>query len=1014
MRVWKKNKGTVAHLVLLIGLLISKGAIAKAEQAKDGDTIANALKQPEHDVPGFKANGKEGAEPSAKVVPPANHAGASASQAPEPPNVSGGEDASKRPGGPTPPSGMPPFPNMPPSNGAGMMPPGMGGAMPPNGAGAGMPPPNFPGAQGSNAPNPFMPPPGMGGLPPNVSPQKGNAAQNQGAPALPPKAVISDEPMPIPPPNFQQKGPVPSAGSRQNGGREQTGATRGASDAFSGPPPSRGPSNGRRGPASANEDEIFKVVPQTCVPAKGEFVWHFEEEELINILRQVSDLLCKTIVVHETIAKNMKMTIIGQSKLTPKDAWDVLMAALAAKGLTMIEQGKTWTVVKRNESKNFATPMYQQGNQARNNEEIGTLFYKTQHASQDALKNIARLLISKDGLVEAVGDSFVIVIDSNSNLRRLGAIFAQIDIEDALNKIHVIKLENADAKTVEKQLRDLFDISTGGGGPRRPRGMTTSKSTVDIDKIIADERTNSLIVIAEKDAVEKLKEVVALVDQPAGDQANKGKIHVMKLRFGDAKKIADTLNNVVSQGRGASRYGRRRDEPTNELFEGEVKVTAHEVTNTLVTVASANDYAALSASIRDLDKPKKQIYIEAVILDVQVNDDSAFGINLFSGLQATIPGTGGASLGVLGNPGGRGLVKEVAGKATANLSNIAGLGTNSLGALAVLNNFLDGGVAGIVGPNIGQTQIPSFGAVVKALSTSKNVDVLSTPYLLTTDNQQAEMAVGERIPVIKGASTMGGGGNLGLGIPVQNVEHLDVKLSFKVTPHVGEDDNVSMDIEQEVNELGPEEPILQQKQYRIRTKSAKTTLVLKDQQTGVIGGLMHHKSLHTDDKVPFLGDIPILGWLFKTRTKNVERRSLLLIITPYIINTEDDYRKVIERKLKEREEFARLYYGGKLKEYNPHIEYDKKAGPLASTILHMDAEMNKVENGGPGDGSDVVISPKEPDAPKFEKATFIETSSGGQTAFLGEESSSEMSAADFPIEALNEESSLYSSEAPSN
>src|SRR5262249_52444529 len=153
------------------------------------------------------------------------------------------------------------------------------------------------------------------------------------------------------------------------------------------------------------------------------------------ILRQVSDLLCKTIVVNDAIGKALKMTIIGKSPLTPKDAWDVLMASLAAKGLALIEQGKTWTVVKRNESKSYSTPMYFDGKEARSNEEIGTLFYKAQHASQEALKNVARILVSKDGMVDIIGDQFIIVIDSNSNIRRLGGIFSQIDVEDAINKI---------------------------------------------------------------------------------------------------------------------------------------------------------------------------------------------------------------------------------------------------------------------------------------------------------------------------------------------------------------------------------------------------------------------------------------------------------------------------------------------------------------------------------------------------------------------------------------------------
>ena len=813
---------------------------------------------------------------------------------------------------------------------------------------------------------PMMPPLHPGSMDDAVTVPPSGFNGQQGMPPSGPPFGGPGMPTPemFPPGHFKE--PPPSMPMRRVGGAALEGRIK-----QEGPPP-RGPNAKKPPPHNAkkanlqNEEDILKVVPQSCTPAKGRFIWNFEDEKLINILRQISDLLCKTIVVNDAIGENLKMTIIGKSPLTSKDAWDVLMASMAAKGLALIEQGKTWTVVKRNESKSYPTPTYEDGKFAGNNEEIGTLFYKVQHSSQEVLKNVSRALMSKDGMVESIGDQFIIVIDSNANIRRLGNIFAQIDIEDAINKIHLVTLHNgADSRTVEKQLRDLFDVVGNAGGPGGPRGARRKrpegKSGLDIEKIIADERTNNLIVVCDKDSLEKLKEVVALIDQPASDQNSKGKIHVKKLKFADAKKIAETLSAVVTQGKG-SRFPRRRaEEGAHELFEGEVKITAHENTNTLVTVASANDYRSLLATINKLDERKKQVYVEAVILDVQVNDENEFGINLFGGLDPNIPGIG-AGLGIAANPGGRKMAEGVKTALTAGAAgaNVTGLGSQGIGALAVLGNFLSGGVAALVGPTIGDTKIPSFGAVLQAFSTNGNVDVLSTPYLLTTDNQQAEMSVGEKIPVIRGTSTIGSGGiGAGLGVPLQNIAHEDVKLTFKVTPHVGADDNVRLDIEQEVNEIGQEQEILGQKQFRIRTKSAKTTLVLKDQQTGVIGGLISHKANTADSKVPFLGDIPILGWLFKNRTSKNERRSLLLILTPYVINTDDDYKKIVERKLKEREEFARLYYGGKIRNYNKYIDYDKKAGPVSSLLLQVDTEMNRLENGGPGDGTDVIIAPKE-------------------------------------------------------
>jgi len=751
----------------------------------------------------------------------------------------------------------------------------------------------------------------------------------------------------------------------------------------------------RRRPAAPSVDpDMHRVVPQKCVPAQGQFVWNFEEEELINVLRQVSDMLCWNIVMTDTINKNMKMTIIGKSPLTKTDARDVLMAALAAKGLALIEQGKTWTVIKRAESKNFSTPFYSEALNVANNESIGTLFYKAQHTTPDALRNIAKMLVSKDGIVEPAGEQFLIVIDSNSNIKRLGMFFAQIDVNDAANKIHVIKLKHADIKTVEKQVRELFDVA-GGMGPGGPRGRRRpgeeGRSGLNIKKIIADERTNSLIVEADEDTFQKLLDVVnSTLDLPLSDMSNKGKIHVYRMRHGDAKKVSDTLNNVVKTGgsRGRRPFP-RRDEESSELFEGDVQVTAHESSNMIVIVASQNDYNSLLPTIMRLDAKRKQVYIDAAIMDIRISNNNDFGINLFGGLKGP-----GDTLGFLGNPGGNKMVGDLASKAAVAgtaASNLGLAGGQALGALAVLNNFVNGGVLGLMGAEIPGTKLPSFGAVLQALSTNTNVDILSTPSGLTSDNEKFKMKVGKKVPTVKGTSSAGGGALGGLSsVPLQNIAYEPVELSFEVTPHVGEGANgklnVRLEIKQEVNELGEDVVLLSGNQKAIQTKSAETTIVLDDQQTGIIGGLMHNKTTKTEEKIPFLGDIPLLGHLFKKTGTTGEKANLLLVITPYIIDTEEDFRKLVDKKFKEREEFAAMYFGGKIKTYNPYVDYDKKSGPVSSMLLAIDSEMNKPENGGPGDGTETIIKPKDKASDSYQVVPVVSAETAVlQKDFVGDD-----------------------------
>ncbi len=733
------------------------------------------------------------------------------------------------------------------------------------------------------------------------------------------------------------------------------------------PPAARRPEQRNAAPLN-NEENILKVVPQVCKPVGGRFVWNFKDEELGVILQQMSDMRCINIMVNESIKTNMKLTIIGMTPITPDEAWTVLLSALSANGLALSELSKnSWTLIRKPDALLAPSKIITDPLKAAANDGVATLFYKAKHATQDTLKNVASTFISKDGKVANVSDQFIVIIDSSANLRRIGYIFEQVDVEDANNKIHIIPLINADAKVVDKQLRELFDVSPAGRP--KPRGAEAgNKSLINIDKIIADERTNSLLIVTDKDSIKEVQNVIELLDKADTGENTKGKIHVFKLKFADAEKVAETLNKLVSSN--SRRFGRPA-EGSNSLFEGDVKVTSHKDNNALVVVANSNDYKSVLRTIEELDIPIEQVYIEGAILSLELSANSQFGVNLFSGLQQNIPGIGG-SLGMFANPGGAGIVQNISTGLTASATGTSGAAGQNIGALAVLGNFVTGGVAGLVGPAVpGSNGIPSFGAVLQAMAANSNVDVLSTPYLLTSDNKEASMSVGEKVPVIKGATTGGGTASTALGIGM-NITYEEVKLSFKVTPHVGADDNIRLDVKQEVSALGNKEQVSSTiSQYKINEKKLETTIVLRDQQTGVIGGLISQSDAKSGSKIPFLGDIPLLGWLFKTRDNRTEKKSLLLVLTPYIIRSDDDYRKILDRKTKEREEFGRLYFGEKIKVYDKYVDYSKKSGPLVSLLKSLDIQMQKVENGGPGSGNETLISPASESPPPVKDEDII-------------------------------------------
>jgi general secretion pathway protein D len=267
--------------------------------------------------------------------------------------------------------------------------------------------------------------------------------------------------------------------------------------------------------------------------------------------------------------------------------------------------------------------------------------------------------------------------------------------------------------------------------------------------------------------------------------------------------------------------------------------------------------------------------------------------------------------------------------------------------------------------------VPGIGAILNIIQTYSNVDILSTPSLMTLDNEKAEMSVGERIPTLGSVSTVGlGTGTGGIGIPLQNVQYQEPKLKFTLTPHVNDENLVRMEIEQDISDVGENIKLNNVDYPKFTTKTAKTTVSSKDQQTVVLGGMISESYKTTEGKIPWLGDIPLLGHLFKTTSKTKIKKNLMLILTPYVVRNENDLRKIYDRKAKEREDFSKLYFGDKITKFDPYIDYDKKTGPLSHLIEQVSHEMQRSENGGEGLPGETLFKPTHDDLDKHKTRTL--------------------------------------------
>ena len=270
----------------------------------------------------------------------------------------------------------------------------------------------------------------------------------------------------------------------------------------------------------------------------------------------------------------------------------------------------------------------------------------------------------------------------------------------------------------------------------------------------------------------------------------------------------------------------------------------------------------------------------------------------------------------------------------------------NLASLASQTGLL-GGLVGPLLPNAEQllgTSVPSYGVLFQALATSSNVNVLSSPHLLTTDNEPAEISVGENIPYQSSFGAAGGAAG-GFGLPVQSVQRQDVALTLKITPHVNQSNMVRLEIDQEISDIAS--PDFGGLGPSWSKRSIKTTVVVGDQQTIVIGGLMQDKVTFSESKVPLLGDIPVLGYLFKYTSKSKQKANLLVMLTPYIIKDQMDIEQIVQRKVRERDEFVQTFSNFARMSYRPEIDYRRKRGlveEINHTMLAIDHDAEILRN----------------------------------------------------------------------
>ncbi len=669
----------------------------------------------------------------------------------------------------------------------------------------------------------------------------------------------------------------------------------------------------------------------------------FDKRDLAEVIQFVSQFTQRNFILPERLSG--KVTILSNVPIPADEVWSVFLAALDANNWAVYPVGRYWKLVEKKQSSRAVIPTYLEGGQeVPATEQMVTKLFKLRFVEAEQMRNVLAQFTSRDSDLQIVPPDTLILSDLGLNMRRLEKLIEQLDQPGGSQEIHIVAVQHAGAQDLAQKLGEILQAQTGSKqGP--PAAAVGGRGA----RLIADERTNKLVVIAGDSSFQAVLDLVRQLDIPTGD----GGVHVYYLENAKAEDVTSTLQSLAQGLSGKRRAAAPPSAPSPsgtppaDLFNGEVKVTADKNTNSLVVIASQADYRNVVKLIERLDIARRQVFVEAVIMEVNLEDDTELGASLHGGTQRdfSFANTTGSGTAVLGT-------------ALGGLSSLGGVSS-----LASLNGFL----AGIQGPpiTVSGVSVPSFGILLQALQSSSDVNVISTPHLIMTDNTEGEITVGQNVP-FQAAYAPAGSNNgstsaivSSLGSLYAPIQRQNVELKLHIKPQINHGDFVRLEVDEQTEEIASVDKVLGPTTSK---RSAKTTVVARDQETVVIGGLIQERVTRSVSKVPVLGSLPLLGWLFRNESSKKQKTNLLLFLTPYIIRDQSDVRRIFERKMAEREEFVGRFYNGDT-EQRRFIDYDRKPGPLARLRRGVAEELSKVENGGPGVQGERRIEATENESP---------------------------------------------------
>ncbi len=631
---------------------------------------------------------------------------------------------------------------------------------------------------------------------------------------------------------------------------------------------------------------LLLLLNITALHAEDEQTWkiNLKDAEIRAFITQVADITEKSFVIDPRVKG--KVTVISHSSLSQDEVYELFLSVLHVHNFAAVPSVEGLIKIVPNNTATKDTIRIDSRHEVKG-EEMVTRVVPVKNTPANELIPVLRPMVAQYGSLAAVPSANSIIIsDHGANIERILSIIEKIDGAES-EEIEVIQLKQAWVTDIVALLENLTPVETG-----KASGKAAAASSTRV-RVVADERTNRLILKGEKSARTRVRELVEKLDTPA--ETTNGSTKVIYLRYAEAAKVAEILTSLVSKNAQAAPTTSKSSKNANQLTRTPTYIQADETLNALVVKADPSSLEELQDIIRQLDVRRSQVLIEAAIIEVKGDVGRALGVQWGFGDNGNNAPVGGVSFSDFGNS-----LNSVG-------ASVLSAGGSTLAAPPALADGLT-----LAGGKFNSKGDFSFGAFLQAVSTTSNANILSTPSIVTLDNEEAEIIVGQEVPITTGTTTATGSSLT----PFTTTERKDVGLTLKVVPHIHEGNSIRLEIDQQSSDLSTSARDVEAGANTITTKrSIKTTILAEDKEYIVLGGLVQEDDNKKITKVPLLGDIPFIGALFRSSQVEREKKNLMVFLKPTIL-----------REAKRAGEISRGKYQ-RVRELQ--LEIDKRSGAIS-------------------------------------------------------------------------------------